>query len=46
MKRFLLTGGAEPYIKRSKTFFNQWKRLRTEQLFREDIRDLTEAPHG
>ena len=39
----LLTYGGfpEPYIKRSKTFFNQWKRLRTEQLFREDIRDLS-----
>lgn len=34
-------GFPEPYLKRSKVFFNQWKRLRTEQLFREDIRDLT-----
>ncbi|NNM43051.1 MAG: ATP-binding protein, partial [Chlamydiae bacterium] len=39
----LLTFGGfpEPYLKRSKTFFHQWKRLRTEQLFREDIRDLS-----
>lgn len=34
-------GFPEPYIKRSKAFFNQWKRLRFEQLFREDIRDLS-----
>jgi len=34
-------GFPEPYLKRSKAFFNQWKRLRTEQLFREDIRDLS-----
>ncbi len=39
----LLTYGGfpEPYLKRSKTFFNQWRRLRIEQLFREDIRDLS-----
>ena len=34
-------GFPEPYIKRSKAFFNQWKRLRTEQLFHEDLRDLS-----
>jgi hypothetical protein len=34
-------GFPEPYLKRSKPFFNQWKRLRTEQLFREDLRDLS-----
>lgn len=34
-------GFPEPYLKRNKTFFNHWKRLRTEQLFREDIRDLS-----
>jgi predicted AAA+ superfamily ATPase len=34
-------GFPEPYLKRSRTFFNQWKRLRLEQLFREDIRDLS-----
>ncbi len=39
----LLTYGGfpEPYLKRSKTFFNHWKRLRTDQLFREDLRDLS-----
>ncbi len=39
----LLTYGGfpEPYLKQSKPFFNQWKRLRLEQLFREDIRDLS-----
>lgn len=39
----LLTYGGfpEPYLKRDKTFFNHWKRLRIEQLFREDIRDLS-----
>jgi len=34
-------GFPEPYIKRSKSFYNQWKRLRLEQLFREDVRDLS-----
>jgi uncharacterized protein len=34
-------GFPEPYLKRSKSFFNHWKRLRTDQLFREDIRDLS-----
>ncbi|MES2274238.1 MAG: ATP-binding protein [Chlamydiota bacterium] len=39
----LLTYGGfpEPYLKRNKTFFNHWKRLRIEQLFREDLRDLS-----
>lgn len=39
----LLTFGGfpEPYLKRNKSFFNHWKRLRTEQLFREDLRDLS-----
>jgi predicted AAA+ superfamily ATPase len=38
----LMYGGfPEPYIKRSKAFFNQWKKLRLEQLFREDLRDLS-----
>lgn len=34
-------GFPEPYLKRRQKFFNQWKRLRTDQLFREDIRDLS-----
>lgn len=39
----LLTFGGfpEPYLKRNKTFFNHWKRLRIDQLFREDLRDLS-----
>jgi len=39
----LLTFGGfpEPYLKRSQTFFNHWKRLRIKQLFREDLRDLS-----
>jgi len=35
------SGFPEPYLKRNKTFFNHWKRLRIEQLFHEDLRDLT-----
>ena len=34
-------GFPEPFLKRNKTFFNHWKRLRIEQLFREDLRDLS-----
>jgi predicted AAA+ superfamily ATPase len=34
-------GFPEPYLKRSKAFFNHWKRLRLGQLFREDLRDLS-----
>lgn len=34
-------GFPEPFLKRKNLFFNQWKRLRFEQLFREDIRDLS-----
>lgn len=39
----LLTYGGfpEPFLKRSASFLNHWKRLRFEQLFREDIRDLS-----
>lgn len=36
-------GFPEPYLKRSKPFFNQWKKLRSHQLFREDIRDLSQV---
>ncbi len=36
-------GFPEPYLKRSKTFFNKWERLRFEQLFREDLRDLSKV---
>lgn len=34
-------GFPEPFLKANKRFYNRWKRLRTEQLFYEDIRDLT-----
>jgi len=38
---FNFGGFPEPFIKKDQSFFNRWKRLRKEQLFREDIRDLT-----
>lgn len=34
-------GFPEPFIKAERRFYNRWRRLRTEQLFREDIRDFT-----
>ncbi|MBW1897759.1 MAG: DUF4143 domain-containing protein [Deltaproteobacteria bacterium] len=34
-------GFPEPFLTGSKRFYNKWKRLRTEQFFKEDIRDLT-----
>ncbi|MAZ77872.1 MAG: hypothetical protein CMF39_04270 [Legionellaceae bacterium] len=34
-------GFPEPFLKRDQRFSNNWKRMRQEQLFREDIRDLT-----
>jgi predicted AAA+ superfamily ATPase len=34
-------GFPEPYLKRSDLFWNRWKQLRLDQLFKEDIRDLT-----
>lgn len=39
----LLTYGGfpEPFLAGNKRFYNRWRRLRTEQLFREDLRDLT-----
>lgn len=35
-------GFPEPYLKRSPLFWNRWKQLRLDQLFKEDIRDLTQ----
>ncbi len=35
-------GFPEPFLKGSRRFYNRWKRLRTELLFREDLRDLTQ----
>jgi len=34
-------GFPEPFIKNDRRFLNRWKTLRQEQLFREDIRDLS-----
>lgn len=41
--RHLLTYGGypEPFLKSSSRFWNRWQRLRVEQLFRDDLRDLT-----
>lgn len=36
-------GFPEPFIKRSKSFFQHWKRLRFEQLIKEDLRDLSQV---
>lgn len=35
------SGFPEPYLEHTKQFWNKWKHLRDEQLFKEDIRDLT-----
>lgn len=39
----LLTFGGfpEPFLAANKRFYNRWRRLRTEQLFREDLRDVS-----
>ncbi|NNM59879.1 MAG: ATP-binding protein [Legionellales bacterium] len=34
-------GFPEPMIKQNQRFYNRWQQLRKQQLFREDIRDLT-----
>ena len=34
-------GFPEPFLKAEKRFYNRWRKLRSEQLFREDMRDLT-----
>ncbi|MDN3507946.1 MAG: AAA family ATPase, partial [Simkaniaceae bacterium] len=34
-------GFPDPFIKRNKRFFNQWKNLRFQQIFQEEVRDLT-----
>ncbi|NOX25147.1 MAG: ATP-binding protein [Deltaproteobacteria bacterium] len=34
-------GFPEPYLTATMRFYNRWRRLRTEQLFREDLRDLS-----
>lgn len=39
----LLTFGGfpEPFLKKDQLFYNQWKKLRKQQLFKEDLSDLT-----
>ncbi len=34
-------GFPEPFLAANKRFYNRWRRLRTEQLFHEDLRELT-----
>ncbi len=34
-------GFPEPFLKADQRFYNRWRTLRTEQLLREDLRDLT-----
>jgi len=42
LKKLLINGGfPEPFIKNDQRFLNRWKALRQEQLFQEDIRDLS-----
>lgn len=38
---FRFGGFPEPFLKREPTFFETWKRLRSQQFFYEDVRDLT-----
>ncbi|MEI7901618.1 MAG: AAA family ATPase [bacterium] len=42
LAQLLAMGGfPEPFTRNSARFYNRWRRLRAEQLFREDLRDLT-----
>ena len=34
-------GFPEPFLKANRRFYSRWRALRTEQLFRDDLRDLT-----
>ncbi|MCD4700009.1 MAG: AAA family ATPase [Phycisphaerae bacterium] len=38
-------GYPEPFIKRDSRFSRRWRNLRTQQMLREDIRDLTQIHH-
>lgn len=38
---FRFGGFPEPFLKREEAFFETWKRLRAQQFFYEDVRDLT-----
>ena len=35
-------GFPEPFLKSDKRFYNRWKKLRTEQFFYDDLRDITQ----
>ncbi len=42
LDRLLTYGGfPEPFLRGDRRFYNRWRRLRTQQLLREDVRDLT-----
>ncbi len=42
LEQLLTFGGfPEPFLRSSSRFYNRWRRLRSELLFREDLRDLT-----
>jgi len=44
MEQLLAFGGfPEPFLRGEVRFYNRWRRLRTELLFREDLRDLTQV---
>lgn len=34
-------GFPDPFVRRNRQYFNQWQRFRYQQLFKEDLRDLT-----
>jgi uncharacterized protein len=38
---FTFGGFPEPFLRRNRRFYSRWKNLRTQQLFQDDIRDLT-----
>jgi predicted AAA+ superfamily ATPase len=43
-QQLLAFGGfPEPFLKNNARFYNKWKRLRSEQFFYEDIRDITQV---
>jgi len=44
LEQLLEFGGfPEPFLKANKRFYNKWQKLRTEQFFYEDLRDLTKV---
>lgn len=36
-------GFPEPFVRRERRFYNKWRRLRSDLLFREEVRDLTQV---